>query len=147
MTPHFCIITCAKSLTFCFVDLPYGNLLILKDQMDEIFLILLSFLCLFLTSLFLSSFQWLLALCAYISFIMAIMKSSLSGCNNISLKVQDSFCSWFDANTMGPKLFIVTSKCPFIYLMCWFALVGNMWGFFSTLHDLISAFNHLENIQ
>ena len=46
---------------------------------------------------------------------------------------------------MGPKLFKVPSKSLLISLICWFAIVGNMWEVLSTLPYPNIANNNLEN--
>ena len=73
------------------------------------------------------------------------MKSYLSGCKNMSLKLEDSFCSWFSANTMRPGLFKVPSKFLLISCICWFAIVRNMGSLLSTAYAPITANENLEN--
>ena len=70
---------------------------------------------------------------------MAKIESYFSCCNNMS------FFSWFSENSMGPKLFKVPSKCLLISWICWFSLVGNMWGFSSTSYATATANENLAN--
>ena len=76
---------------------------------------------------------------------MYIIKSDLSGCNTMSLNIQDQFCSCFAKKTMRTKLFNFPSKCLFIYWMFWFAQIRNMWGILDTSHATITDNDNLEN--
>ena len=88
-TPHCWITPCEQSIYLCFINLSSDNILRLKYQMDKMVLSLpYLFLCLFLTSLFFISVQWLLASFASTSLIVARMKSNLSGCKTILVLLQ-----------------------------------------------------------